>query len=138
MARDDFDDALCQVLGRVLLLVVSRPLDRHTPTRDIPAKYEEVRSAIFRVQNRSWKDITKERVARIMGKVKRNFEDPRIPESDSAPALELPMVADSSAETYLVLAENQIAEDTQDRVDTGKIEDDNQVAVAQVVAPEMM
>lgn len=65
-------------------------------------------------------------------------EDPRIPEYDSAPALELPMVADSSAETYLVLAENQIVEDTQDRVDTGRIEDDNQVAVAQVVAPEMM
>lgn len=60
------------MFGFVLTIIVSFS-DRHTPTRDIPAKYEEVRSAIFRVQNRSWKDITKERVARIMGKVKRNF-----------------------------------------------------------------
>lgn len=46
------------------------------------------------------------------------------------------MVTDGSTEGDLVPAENQIAQDTQDWVDTGIVEDDNQVVIAQVVAPE--
>lgn len=47
--------------------------DRHKPSREYLAKYEEVRSAIFGVQNRTWEDVTKERVTRIMGRVRRSF-----------------------------------------------------------------
>ncbi|CAL9238637.1 unnamed protein product, partial [Arabidopsis halleri] len=46
--------------------------DRYTASRHFPAKYEEVRSAIFRAQDRTWKGIMRERVARIMGKVKKS------------------------------------------------------------------
>lgn len=56
----------------VLMIIVSFS-DRHTPSREFPAKYVEVGLAIFRTQNRSWKDVTRERVTLIMGKVRKNF-----------------------------------------------------------------
>ncbi|KAG7556949.1 Ubiquitin-conjugating enzyme/RWD-like [Arabidopsis suecica] len=43
--------------------------DRYAPSPDFPVEYEEVRSAILRAQDRTWKNVTRERVARVMGNV---------------------------------------------------------------------
>ncbi|CAL9241855.1 unnamed protein product [Arabidopsis halleri] len=59
-----------------------------------------------------------------------------VSDPNSASVPELPMTTDDSTEGDLVLAENEVAQDAQDRTDTSRVEDDNQVAIAQVVAPE--
>ncbi|KAG7599335.1 hypothetical protein ISN44_As06g035200 [Arabidopsis suecica] len=113
--------------------------DRHKPSREFPAKYEEIRSAIFRVQNQTWKDITRERVARIMGRVRRNFVSfaarlrgsplplPHAPEGGpsardpiNTSALELPEVTGGSAEGDLAPVETEVAGHTEDRTKAGR------------------
>ncbi|CAE6126451.1 unnamed protein product [Arabidopsis arenosa] len=128
---------------------------RHKPSREFPAKYEEVRSAIFRVQNRTWKGVTKERVARIMGRVRKSFVSfaarlrgsplPLAHASEGGPSAqdpintsvpELPEVNGGSAEDDLVPVETEIAEHTEDRAEAGTLEVVGPTANSQATAPE--
>ncbi|CAD5324772.1 unnamed protein product [Arabidopsis thaliana] len=47
--------------------------DRYRPSSEFPIEFEGVLEAIFRAQHRSWKEITRSRVHRIMGKVRKSF-----------------------------------------------------------------
>nr|AAQ82842.1 At4g20730 [Arabidopsis thaliana]BAD44112.1 putative protein [Arabidopsis thaliana] len=47
--------------------------DRYRPSPEFPVEFEGVLEAIFRARRRAWKDITRSRVNRIMGKVRKSF-----------------------------------------------------------------
>ncbi|CAD5329714.1 unnamed protein product [Arabidopsis thaliana] len=47
--------------------------DRYRPSPDFPVEFEGVLEAIFRARRRTWKDVTRSRVNRIMGKVRKSF-----------------------------------------------------------------
>ncbi|KAG7593992.1 hypothetical protein ISN45_Aa01g027690 [Arabidopsis thaliana x Arabidopsis arenosa] len=131
--------------------------DRHKPSREFPAKYEEIRSAIFRVQNQTWKDITRERVARRMGRVKRNFVSfaarlrgsplplpdaleggPSARDPINTSALELPEVTGGSAEGDLAPVETEVAGHTEDRTKAGTPEVTGSTANPQADVPEII
>ncbi|CAA0395930.1 unnamed protein product [Arabidopsis thaliana] len=47
--------------------------DRYRPSPEFPVEFEGVLEAIYRARCRAWKDITRSRVNRIMGKVRKSF-----------------------------------------------------------------
>ncbi|CAE5959308.1 unnamed protein product [Arabidopsis arenosa] len=153
--RSDLKSSKLPLSGRKRMW--NKDPDRHKPSREFPAKYEEIRSAIFRVQNQTWKDITRERVARIMGRVKRNFVSfaarlrgsplplPHAPEGGPSAwdpintlALELPEVTGGSAEGDLAPVETEIAGHTEDRTKAGTPEVTSSTANPQADVPEII
>lgn len=107
------------------------------------------------MQNRAWKDVTKERVTRIIGRVRRSFVSfaarlrgsqlPPARASEGGPFAQdpinssvprLPKATDSSTEDDLALVETEIAGHAEDQAEAGILEVTDPTTNSQVAAPE--
>ncbi|CAE6126494.1 unnamed protein product [Arabidopsis arenosa] len=110
----------------------------HTHSRHFPAEYEEVKSAIFRAQDRTWRDVTRDRVARIMGKLVLRARTLLFGTLPVTPIPELPQVADGSIGGDSILAASEAADVAQDRADTGIVGTGDQIANTRAITPVVM
>ncbi|CAE6126431.1 unnamed protein product [Arabidopsis arenosa] len=121
--------------------------DRYAPSPDFPVEYEEVRSAILRAQDRTWKNVTRERVACVMGKVKKSYVSfaarlgssplPTVrPQGAGSTAQdplntsvsELPKAADGTTESNPISVDPGVASAVRDPPDADLVETGDQIA----------